>query len=300
MPITNRTVIAEPIAKRLPAAADHPPVGEHEPHGDQQDEQHLEEVREPGRVLERHRGVRVEEAAAVRAELLDDLLGGDRTERDLLADARRRGHRRVVPERLDHALRGEHDRADDRDRQQHVEQRARQVDPEVSDAVAAAADDSADQGDDDGDPDRRREEVLHGEAGHLREVGHRRLAAVVLPVRVRHERRDGVERDVPGRRVEPLRVERQVVLGAQDHVQEDPAGEREEQHVARVALPVVLLLGIDAEAAVEQALERPDDACQEDPLARVDLRHDSCRAAPRSANSTTRKTMICSQPCAVT
>jgi hypothetical protein len=40
--------------------------------------EHRQEVRQAGRVLERHGPVRVEEPAAVRAELLDRLLGGDR------------------------------------------------------------------------------------------------------------------------------------------------------------------------------------------------------------------------------
>ena len=47
-----------------------------------QDREHLEPVRERGRVLERVGGVRVEEAAAVVAQLLDPLLGGDRAHGD--------------------------------------------------------------------------------------------------------------------------------------------------------------------------------------------------------------------------
>ena len=43
--------------------------------------------------------------------------------------------------------------------------------------------------DGDGDPDRGGGEVLHGQPGHLGQVAHRRLAAVVLPVRVRDEAR---------------------------------------------------------------------------------------------------------------
>ena len=56
---------------------------------DQQDREHLEEVRERRRVLERMRGVHVEEAAAVRAELLDRDLARGRPERQrLLVPAR--------------------------------------------------------------------------------------------------------------------------------------------------------------------------------------------------------------------
>ena len=66
----------------LAAVAGHAPVGEHQRRRDDQHQQHLEQVREAVGVLERVRGVDVEEAAAVGAELLDHLLGGDRAHRD--------------------------------------------------------------------------------------------------------------------------------------------------------------------------------------------------------------------------
>ncbi len=61
---------------------------------DQQDREHLEEVRERRRVLERMGRVHVVEAAAVRAELLDRDLRGHRAERDLLRRHRRCRRRR--------------------------------------------------------------------------------------------------------------------------------------------------------------------------------------------------------------
>ena len=82
------------------------------------------------------------------------------------------------------------------DRQQHPERRAHHVDPEVADRVLLLLRDAADEGDRDRDADRRRHEVVVREAGHLREVAHRRLAAVRLPVGVGRERRRGVEREV--------------------------------------------------------------------------------------------------------
>ena len=61
----------------LPGVADHLAEGVAERRRDQQDREHLDEVRQRRRVLERMRRVDVEEAAAVRAELLDrDLRGG--------------------------------------------------------------------------------------------------------------------------------------------------------------------------------------------------------------------------------
>ena len=44
------------------------------------------------------------------------------------------------------------------------------------------ADDSANDGQDDGDSRRRREEILHGQAQHLREVTHRGATGVILPI----------------------------------------------------------------------------------------------------------------------
>ena len=96
----------------LAAVAGHAPVREHERRRDDQHEQHLEEVGERRRVLERVRGVDVEEAAAVGAELLDHLLRGDRAHRDRLRQAGDRVRRQVGGEVLDHALGDEHERAD--------------------------------------------------------------------------------------------------------------------------------------------------------------------------------------------
>ncbi len=62
---------------------------------DQQDRDHLEEVRKRRRVLERVRRVDVEEPAAVRAELLDRDLRRGRTERQRLL-----GHRDLLGDRV--------------------------------------------------------------------------------------------------------------------------------------------------------------------------------------------------------
>ena len=152
-------------------------------------------------VLERHRGVHVEEAAAVRPELLDDLLRGDRADGERRLPAGERREVEVRRERLDDALRDEHERADDGDRQQDVEERPDQVGPEVAERARRCEREKPRMtATTHGDADRGGDEVLHRQAGHLREVRERRLARVVLPVRVRHERRRGVERDVPGAR----------------------------------------------------------------------------------------------------
>ena len=146
--------------------------------------------------------VDVEEAAAVGAELLDRDLRGDRAERERLLAAGQRGRACTEPaKRLDDALGDEDQRADERQRQQDVEQR-RGSGPARScrASVGAAAREAADHRGQHRHADRGRDEVLHRQPGHLREVGQRRLAAVELPVGVGDERRGGVEGDVPRRR----------------------------------------------------------------------------------------------------
>jgi hypothetical protein len=149
---------------------------------------------------------------AVVAEHLDRLPRGDGRERERAARAVERCEVQVRTEALDDALRDEQQRADHRQRHEHVEQRPHEILPAVAEAElrpigGPSRHDPADQGDEHDEPDGGRDEVLHRQAGHLAEVRHRRLAAVELPVRVRHERRDGVERDVPGPGVKPLGVE---------------------------------------------------------------------------------------------
>ena len=63
------------------------------------------------------------------------------------------------------------------ERQQDVEHAAGQIDPEVADGLRRTPGEAADQRDGQRDAGRRRDEVVHRQAGHLREIAHRRLAA---------------------------------------------------------------------------------------------------------------------------
>ena len=161
----------------VPASRDHLPEHEDLSRRDQQDRQHLEEIRQAVRILEGVGRVRVVVPAAVRPELLHRDLRRDRAARDRLLSALKRRRRRVRVERLRYALRDQNRGEDHAERQQDVGQRPVEVDPEVADVAPRAARDAANDSGEDGHADRRRDEVLDGEAGHLRQVRHGRLAA---------------------------------------------------------------------------------------------------------------------------
>src|SRR5215813_6696744 len=102
----------------LPVAADHLAERARQAERNQQDQEDLEDVRERVGVLERMGRVGVEEAAAVVAHLLDDLLRGHRAADDGLVPAGQRADRVIVGEVLDHPAGHQDQRADHRQRQQ--------------------------------------------------------------------------------------------------------------------------------------------------------------------------------------
>ncbi len=234
------------------------------------------------------RRIDVVEAAAIGAELLDrDLRRGGSERNRLLGRGRLLGdrvallvlerlavravlrvvvghrlderHRRVLVEGLRHALAHQHERQDDRQRQQDVDGGAHEVGPEVADAARFLAREAANERDEHRHPGRRRDEVLHGEREHLREVAHRRLAAVALPVGVGGEARRGVERGIRADGGQRLRIERQPLLQPLQRIDDQRARQVEPQHRERVLDPAHLARRIDARAAVDQPFERPAD-----------------------------------------
>src|SRR5207245_11633457 len=132
-----------------------------------EDAGHLEEVRERSWILKGMRAVGVEEAAAVRAELLDDFLRGDRSLRDRLLRAFNGRNNVVRPKVLDDTLRHEHQRTNETDREKDPETAPDDVDPEIAERVHFALRDTADERDRERDADGGRSKVVKGEAGHL-------------------------------------------------------------------------------------------------------------------------------------
>ena len=98
----------------------------------------------------------------------------------------------VLHDALAHEDEREHDRERERARARSIRVRSTQKLPIVSARRRARPRTSATAT---AMPDGGRDEVLDREPRHLREVAHRRLARVVLPVRVRDEARRRVERE---------------------------------------------------------------------------------------------------------
>ena len=91
-------------------------------------------------------------------------------------------------------------------------------------------------------PTAARDEVVERELHHLREVRHRRLADVRLPVRVRGERRRRLERLSVGDGRHVRRIQRQEVLQAQSDIRDEHGNRGKKQHPRRISLPVLILV----------------------------------------------------------
>ena len=248
------------------------------------------------------RRIDVVEAAAVGAELLDRdlrrggpernrLLGGGRLFGDRIAlfvlerlpvravlrivvgDGLHQRDRGGLVEGLHDALADQDDREHDRQRQQDVDRGADEIGPEVADAARFLAGEAANQRDQHRHPGRRRDEILHREPQHLRQVAHRALAGVALPVGVGDEARRGVERRVRRDRGHGLRIERQPLLDPLQGVDEQSAQQVEPEHGERVLDPAHLALRIDARAAIDDPLQRSADALRPRCAAVVDRGH---------------------------
>src|SRR5882757_4275789 len=173
------------------------------------------------------RRVRVEEAAAVGAELLDDLLAGHRPAGD------------------------EDDRKDDADRQQNADNRAGQIDPEVAQLVGLVSGKAAYQGNSDRDTDRGRHKVLHGQAGHLHQIARSGLTGIGLPVRVRGEAGSRVERLIR-LHVGEAQAQEEMVLYPQEEIEKEYGYRGEREHAAQVRTPRLLVISVHPAESVHR------------------------------------------------
>ncbi|MNV47870.1 hypothetical protein D3C71_1397510 [compost metagenome] len=129
--------------------------------GDQEDSQHLYDVSQRGRVFERMRRVGIKEATAVGPEHFDRLLRRHRTHRQHLFHPFKRSVRRVGQEILQRPLLDKEQGNQQRNRQQHPQGDAREINPGVTQRVNFLTGKGAGQGEDHRDTAGGREEVLH-------------------------------------------------------------------------------------------------------------------------------------------
>ncbi len=197
--------------------------GEAQCRGDQENGQHLQEVSQRRRVLKRMCGVGIEEAPAVGPQHLDRLLGSDRPHRQQTLDALQRGVGLIRVEVLQRPLLDKNQRQQQGKGQQDPQGDTGDIYPGVTQRIDAFAGKGADQGEDHRHPAGSREKVLHRQADHLTEVAQRALAAVGLPVGVRHKAHGGIQCQMPRQSGQLLWVKRQLRLKRQDQKQHQHA-----------------------------------------------------------------------------
>ena len=255
-----------------------------EPAADRENGQHLDEIRERRRILERMRRICVRVSAAVRAEHLDRDLRRHRTLHDvLLGDGLFFRHRLVVSslnrlalvvflfdlhfhrlrqrrlgvtvEILNHPLRYQKDRKDETNGQEQVVGQAYQIHPEIADGLGRMARDRPDERGRDRNASCGGSEIVKSQPDHLREIRHGGFAAVVLPIGVGSEADCGIEGEVVAHRSESLRIQRQDILQTQNRVSEEATHQTEEQHGEGVLFPIVLFAGIDSHQSICQSFQ---------------------------------------------
>ncbi len=111
------------------------------------------------------------------------------------------------------------------------------------------------------------------EGEHLREIAHRRLGYVGLPVGVCRKRCSRVERKVRSDAGKMLRIEGKDALQSLNHVCREHRDKAEDKHGNAVLGPAHLVGLVDAGDSVEQFLDGPEDWIGEGALALEDLRH---------------------------
>ena len=260
----------------LPEVSNHPPERETQGRGNQEDRQHLHQVGEGRGVFIRVCRVGIEEAAAIGSQQLDGLLRRHGPHGQCLRSragllhlyvARRiqqrhaigASHRRLVDrclqgrhlpvavKVLDDALRHEENGDHQGNRHQHPQRDAREIGPDIADGAKARAGHApvsaalcrkaTNQRKGHGDAGRRREEILHRQPKHLRQVAHGAFAAVSLPVGVGHKTDGCIEGCVRRHRRHPLGVERQPVLQALQRINGQGAQRVERQQGHRISAP---------------------------------------------------------------
>ena len=170
---------------------------------------------------------------------------------------------------------------DQRGRQQHVEERARHVDPKIADRSGGGPLDAADERHSNSNAHSSASEVVVCEAHHLCQIAHGDLRHVRLPVGVRGKAGSSVKGQVWAYGGQTLRIPGQMILQPLNRVGHEHADCREPQHAECVLAPVHFLVRIDPREPVNQPLKRAQHKVQPcafpfQHLGQIDANRPSC------------------------
>ncbi len=113
---------------------------------------------------------------------------------------------------MQHALLDKQQGDDQRQRQQHPQGDAGQVDPGVAECGDILASKGADEGKNHRNAAGGRKEILYRQARHLAEIAQGGLSGIGLPVGITDKADRSVQRQMPGEARKLLRIERQITL----------------------------------------------------------------------------------------
>ncbi|MNT04973.1 hypothetical protein D3C72_1395750 [compost metagenome] len=201
------------------------------------------------------RSIRVEETAAVGAQVLDALQAGHRPRQQLLARAFERACPGLGVQRLRNALPYIDQRQYKGERQEHAPEHAHIVHPVVADVLAAGACEAPHEAGACSHTRGRPRKHQKGDGRHLRGIGKAALPPVSLPVGVGDERSSGIECQIRRLGRELQRIERQPALQPQHQIAQQHHGRIRQQQGRAITLPANGLAGVHTQRAVTEPLQ---------------------------------------------
>ena len=174
---------------------------------------------------------------------------------------------RIRLEILHHALARQRHRQNHRERQQHIQRAARDIHPEIAQRFDRRPAQTPRHRQQHRRARGRAQEVVHRQPRHLREITHRVLPGIRLPVRVRDETNGCVQGQRPRDIGELLRIKRQMRLRHLQRHQRKHPQHVENQHRPKKAPPGHLLVRRGAPQPVDQFFQRHQYRRKPRPLA---------------------------------
>ena len=257
----------------LTGVADHTAKNVGKGRADCEDRHHLDHVGNGVRVLERMRGIGVEETTAIGAEHLDRQLRRHGADRNRLPRPFQGLREDVTTQCLRHAEPDVNEGEYDADGQKHIERRTDHIHPEIADGLAGSACEGADKPDGNRHARRSGHKVLYGEASHLGEIGHGAFAAIVLPVGIGDEADCRVEGEFRPDCRHSFRIIWQSGLKTHQDIKQDKTEKVEEEHGKRIGRPVLFFAPTRPGKGIKAALDGCENRRKQGAFATKDTRH---------------------------